>query len=85
MGDAMIFTRRMTPDGTRRGLIAAFDMEQYEFEPGHENLIKVTEMTDITRVKPRVEIRRKAALELPHILMLVIERNNKLMSRLDSE
>ena len=85
MGEAMIFTRRKTPDGTRRGLIAAFDMEQYEFEPGHENLIKVTEMTDITRVKPRVEIRRKAALELPHILMLVIDRNNKLMSMLDSE
>ena len=28
MGEAMIFTRRKTPDGTRYGLIAAFDMEQ---------------------------------------------------------
>lgn len=85
MGEAMIFNRRKTPDGVRRGLIAAFDLEQYEFEPGHDNLIKVTEMTDITRVAPRVEIRRKAALELPHILMLVVDKENKLMSMLDSE
>lgn len=85
MGEAMIFNRRKTPDGVRRGLIAAFDLEQYEFEPGHDNLIKVTEMTDITRVAPRVEIRRKAALELPHILMLVVDKGNKLMSMLDSE
>lgn len=85
MGEAMIFNHRKTPDGVRRGLIAAFDLEQYEFEPGHDNLIKVTEMTDITRVAPRVEIRRKAALELPHILMLVVDKENKLMSMLDSE
>lgn len=85
MGEAMIFNRRKTPDGVRRGLIAAFDLEQYEFESGHDNLIKVTEMTDITRVAPRVEIRRKAALELPHILMLVVDKENKLMSMLDSE
>lgn len=85
IGEAMIFNRRKTPDGVRRGLIAAFDLEQYEFEPGHDNLIKVTEMTDITRVAPRVEIRRKAALELPHILMLVVDKENKLMSMLDSE
>lgn len=85
MGEAMIFNRRKTPDGVRRGLIAAFDLEQYEFEPGHDNLIKVTEMTDITRVAPRVEIRHKAALELPHILMLVVDKENKLMSMLDSE
>lgn len=85
MGEAMIFNRRKTPDGVRRGLIAAFDLEQYEFEPGHDNLIKVTEMTDITRVAPRVEIRRKAALELPHILMLVVDKENKLMSMLDRE
>lgn len=85
MGEAMIFTRRKTPDGTRYGLIAAFDMEQYDFEPGRNNLIKVTEKTDISRVKPRVEIRRKAALELPHILMLVADKQNKLMSMLDGE
>ncbi len=85
MGVALIFIRIKTPDGVRRGLIAAFDLEQYEFEPGHDNLIKVTEMTDITRVAPRVEIRRKAALELPHILMLVVDKENKLMSMLDSE
>lgn len=85
IGEAFVFTKRTTPDGTRFGLMAAFDMEQYEYEPGHDNLIKVTEMTDISRVKPRVEIRRKAALELPHILMLIVDKQNKLMSTIDSK
>lgn len=83
MGEAMIFNRRKTPDGTRYGLIAAFDLEQYDYAPCSDKLIKVTEMTDISRVKPRVEIRRRAALELPHVLMLVVDKHNKLMSMLN--
>ena len=85
IGEAMIFNRRETPDGTRRGLIAAFDLEQYDYNPGSDCLIKVTEMTDVTRIIPRVAIRKKAALELPHVLMLIVDKENKLMSMLDEK
>ena len=85
IGEAMIFNRRDTPDGTRRGLIAAFDLEQYDYNPGSDCLIKVTEMTDVTRIIPRVAIRKKAALELPHVLMLIVDKENKLMSMLDEK
>lgn len=85
IGDGFIFTERNTPDGTRYGLVAAFDLEQYDYNPGSDKLIKVTEKTDITRIIPRVEIRKQAALELPHVLMLIVDRNDKLMSMLKKE
>lgn len=85
IGEGFIFTERDTPDGTRYGLIAAFDLEQYDYSPGSDKLIKVTEMTDIARVAPRVEIRKQAALELPHVLMLIVDKNDKLMKMLRSE
>ncbi len=83
--ECFIFTERDTPDGTRFGLVAAFDLEEYEFDPGHSNLIKVTERTDISRVVPRVEIRKKASLELPHVLMLIVDKKDKFMSMLRKE
>ncbi len=85
IGKTMIFTLRDTPDGTRRGLVAAFDLEQYDYNPGSDKLIKVTEMTDISRVIPRVAIRKKAVLEFPHVLMLIVDKENKLMRMLDKK
>lgn len=85
IGEAMVFNHRQTPDGMRHGLIAAFDLEQYNYQPGGDNLIKVTERTDFSRVVPRVEIRRHAPLELPHVLMLIIDKEDKLMTLLDRE
>ena len=85
IGEGFIFTERDTPDGTRYGLIAAFDLEQYDYNPGSDKLIKVTEMTDITRVAPRVEIRKRAPLELPHVLMLIVDKEDFLMKMLRKE
>ncbi|MBQ6876938.1 MAG: DUF1015 domain-containing protein [Oscillospiraceae bacterium] len=85
IGEGFIFTERNTPDGTRFGLVAAFDLEKYDYNPGTDSLIKVTEKTDITRVAPRVEIRKQAALELPHVLMLIVDKQDKFMSMLRNE
>ncbi len=84
-GETMVFCRRKTPDGERRGLVAAFDMEQYDFNPDSRLLIRATEETDISRVPPRVEIRKQSPLELPHVLVLIDDRENLLMSTLDAE
>ncbi len=85
IGDGFIFTVRDTPDGRRYGLMAAFDLEQYDYNPGGDGYIKVTEMTDITRVAPRVEIRRQAALEFPHVLMLIVDKYDKFFGMLKKE
>lgn len=83
-GDCFIFVKRKLKGGTRCGLVAAFDLEQYEYEPGKSNLIKVTEKTDMNRVTPRAIIREKINLELPHIFLLVNDKQNKLMTYLES-
>ncbi|MDR3120047.1 MAG: DUF1015 domain-containing protein [Clostridiales bacterium] len=66
-----VLTERRLPTGTRRGLIVALDLERYEFEAGAVSLTRATEATVKDRLPPRVQIRRGAALELPHALALV--------------
>lgn len=82
-GDCFIFVKRKLKGGERCGLVAAFDLEQYEYEPGKSNLIKVTEKTDMNRVIPRAIIREKIELELPHIFLLISDKQNKLMTYLE--
>ena len=56
---------------SRKGLLVCLDLEHYSFDPDAETLIRTTEGTDPNRLPPRVEIRRDAPLELPHILVLI--------------
>lgn len=62
---------RETAAGSRLGLIACLDLEEYDYTAGSQSLIRATEGTVLERVPPRVAIRRGAALELPHVLMLL--------------
>ncbi|MFO7611272.1 MAG: DUF1015 domain-containing protein [Clostridia bacterium] len=67
-----MLTRRTTSYGNvRNGLIVCVDLEEYSFEPGSQPLIRPTEKTILERIPPRVRIREKAPLELPHILFLI--------------
>jgi len=66
-----ILVERTTETGVRLGLMACLDLEQYDYAVGSQSMIRATEGTVIERVPPRVKIRRGAALELPHVLMLM--------------
>ncbi len=75
--DAMIFVERTLPEGmVRYGIIGAIDLKEYDFSVGSKSLIRATEGTVLERIPPRVEIRKDAPLELPHIMLLIddIER-----------
>lgn len=75
--DAMIFVERTLPKGkVRYGIIGAVDLKEYDFSVGSKSLIRATEGTVLERIPPRVEVRRNAPLELPHIMLLIddIER-----------
>ncbi|MDX2019822.1 MAG: DUF1015 domain-containing protein [Deltaproteobacteria bacterium] len=67
----MLVERRTRPDRIRRGLVVALDLERYDFRPGATSLIRATEGTIVERLPPRMEIRRHAAIELPHIMVLI--------------
>jgi len=66
-----ILVERATETGVRLGLMACLDLEEYDYSAGSKSMIRATEGTVIERVPPRVKIRRGAALELPHVLMLL--------------
>ena len=70
--DSMIFTERTQSDGSvRRGIVAAVDLECYDYKKGASALIRATEATVVERIPPRVAIRRDALIELPHVMLLI--------------
>lgn len=72
IGTGFILTDRATSlHPSRKGLIAAIDLEGYSFEPGNKNICRATEGTVLSRIPPRVRIRANSPLELPHIMILI--------------
>jgi hypothetical protein len=67
-----VLVERITSQGmTRKGLMACLDLEHYDFREGSTSLIRATEGTVIERLPPRVSIRKGAAIESPHIMVLI--------------
>lgn len=67
-----IYVRRTTSYGNvRNGLISCIDLEKYSYDINSSSMIRPTERTIVERIPPRVKIRQKAVLELPHILFLI--------------
>ena len=73
--DSFIYVERTQPNGkVRHGIVGRIDLEFYEFSKGSQSAVRATEGTIISRIPPRQRIRKNAPLELPHILMLVDDR-----------
>ncbi|HJP33647.1 MAG TPA: DUF1015 domain-containing protein [Candidatus Latescibacteria bacterium] len=72
LAPGFVLVDRQTPNvPSRRGLLVALDLEQYSYEDGARTLIRTTEGTVVSRLAPRIEIRRDTPLEVPHILVLI--------------
>jgi len=56
---------------SRKGLMVALDLMQYDYTPDAKTLIRATEGTVIDRLPPRIQVRKKACLEIPHIMVLL--------------
>jgi len=69
--EGIIYIERYFDNSVRKGLIAALDLEQYDFTDGADSLIRATEGTIIDRLPPRIKIRQDALIEIPHILVLI--------------
>ncbi|MDR1144146.1 MAG: DUF1015 domain-containing protein [Spirochaetaceae bacterium] len=78
----MYIERRTGGTAPRRGILAALDLECYDWKPGRSPMIRPTEGTLPERIPPRTEIRREAALESSHILILIDDEENKLIPEL---
>lgn len=69
--NGFILTERTTQSGTRLGLVALLDLECYDYRPGNTAPVRASEETVVSRLPARMNIRRGAALELSHVLMLI--------------
>ena len=70
--DSYIFVERTLQNGkVRRGLVGKLDLEAYDWTPGSRSPVRSTEATLPERLPTRVELRRKAALEMPHIVLFI--------------
>ena len=80
--EAMVLLKRETTSGTRMGLVAAVDLDEYDYTPDSRALIRSTEETIPDRLPPRVEIRMEAELELPHIMLLMDDKEHTVLEPL---
>lgn len=69
--EGMVYVERQAGQRTRRGLMLCLDLECYDYSKGSQSLIRATEGTIVDRLPPRMRIREGAALESPHILVLI--------------
>jgi hypothetical protein len=67
----VILIKRTIHGKSRHGILLALDLDQYDYSPGSQTLIRATEGTIVERIPPRMRIRENALLELPHILVLI--------------
>ena len=72
--EGLVYVERNTSSGIRRGLIVCIDLEKYDFEKNSKSLIRATEGTVKDRLPIRVKIRENASLDIPHIMVLIDDK-----------
>ena len=84
--DCFIYVERTLLSGAvRKGVVGAVDLQQYDFHPGSGAAIRATEETVAERIPPRMNIRRNAPLELPHVLLLCDDEKRQLFESLTNK
>jgi hypothetical protein len=84
--DALIYVERWLSNGTlRRGLVGAVDLDCYDYSGSTEPLIRATEGTVLSRIPPRVAVRRNAELELSHVMLLIDDPEKQVIEHLSAE
>ena len=83
IGEGFVLIERSTPITPKRlGLVMAVDLEDYSFVREDKATIRATEGTVVERIPPRVKIREHAPIELPHIMLLIDDRNKSVIEPL---
>jgi hypothetical protein len=80
-----IHVERTLGNRVRRGVMLELDLEQYDFNSNSATPIRPTEGTMVERLAPRIEVRRGAELELPHILVLIDDPKRTVIEPLAAE
>jgi hypothetical protein len=77
-----VYVERRLGSRVRRGLMLELDLEHYDYSAQSASLIRPTEGTMVERLAPRIAVRSEAELELPHILVLIDDRDDSVIGPL---
>ncbi len=77
--------RRLSGGGVRHGIVGMIDLTDYEYAAGSHSLIRATEKTVTERIPPRVQIRRDAPLEFPHVLLFINDPENTVIGSVEQQ
>ena len=70
-----ILVERYIDGVVRKGLMVNVDLEEYENEPYKNPVVRPSEEVIAERIPPRIEIRNGADIEMPHIMLLMDDKN----------
>ena len=78
--DSFVLVKRETAYGnTRLGFVAPVDLEEYSYVHPTEATIRATEGVVANRIPPRLAIRENAPIELPHVMLLIDDRDKSII------
>ena len=78
--ESYVYVERTLPSGAvRRGLVGKLDLEGYDWAEGTATPVRATEGTVESRLPARVEVRRGAILEMPHIMVFINDAENTII------
>ena len=78
--DSFVLVKRETAYGnTRLGIVAPVDLEEYSYVHPTEATIRATEGVVANRIPPHLAIRENAPIELPHVMLLIDDRDKSII------
>ena len=80
--DCFFLVKRTCGNTSRWGLMASLDLDRYSWEKDSTSLIRATEGTILSRIPPRKKIRKDAPLEIPHIMVLISDKEKSVIEPL---
>ena len=80
--DCFFLVKRTCGSACRWGLMASLDLDRYSWEKDSRSLIRATEGTILSRIPPRKKIRKDAPLEIPHIMVLISDKERSVIEPL---
>ena len=80
--DSLVYLERQLSSGsTRRGLVGVIDLEAFDFSDHTDAPIRASEHTVEDRLPPRIQVRREACMEMPHIMLFFDDPNDLVMKQ----
>jgi hypothetical protein len=89
--DSFVYVERTLSDGqVRKGLVGALDLEEYDYSLGDLGdsavaAVLASEGTALDRLPPRIRVRQAATFELPHIMVLIADKNQTIIEPLENK